>query len=98
MRFAETIRDAEGVGSSPRPGYSRGAAAARPRDGAVRELTVDAGRLRSRFSLSAATSGARVFVYGIRVLGRRDVPPAKALNPFGVETGDPQPSKPAPPT
>jgi hypothetical protein len=42
--------------------------------------------------------GANVFVYGIRVLGRRYVPPAKALNPFGVETGDPQPSKPAPPT
>jgi uncharacterized membrane protein len=31
--------------------------------------------------------GANVFVYGVRVLGRRDVPPAKALNPLGV--GDP---------
>ena len=29
--------------------------------------------------------GANVFVYGIRVLGRRDVPPAKALNPLGVD-------------
>ena len=29
--------------------------------------------------------GANVFVYGIRVLGRRDIPPAKALNPLGVD-------------
>lgn len=32
--------------------------------------------------------GANVFVYGIRVLGRPDTPPAKALNPFGVETDE----------
>jgi hypothetical protein len=30
--------------------------------------------------------GANVFVYGIRVLKRPDVPPRKALNPLGVET------------
>jgi uncharacterized membrane protein len=29
--------------------------------------------------------GANVFVYGVRVLKREDVPVAKALNPFGVE-------------
>ena len=33
--------------------------------------------------------GANVFVYGIRVLGRRDTPPGKALNPPGVDTTEP---------
>jgi uncharacterized membrane protein len=33
--------------------------------------------------------GANVFVYGIRVLGRPETPPSKALNPFGVETDQP---------
>jgi hypothetical protein len=42
--------------------------------------------------------GANVFVYGIRVPGRRDVPPAKALNPLGVESADPAPSEPNRPT
>jgi hypothetical protein len=49
------------------------------------------------FAFLAAGSnvgGANVFVDGIRVLGRRDMPPAKALNPLGVESGDPEPSKP----
>ena len=48
------------------------------------------------FAFLAAGSnvgGANVFVYGIRVLGRRDVPPANALNPLGVESGDSEPSK-----
>ena len=42
--------------------------------------------------------GANVFVYGIRVLGRRDVPPAKALNPLGVESAEPRSSEPDRPT
>jgi uncharacterized membrane protein len=49
------------------------------------------------FAFLAAGSnvgGANVFVDGIRVRGRRDMPPAKALNPLGVESGDPEPSKP----
>jgi hypothetical protein len=33
--------------------------------------------------------GANVFVYGIRVLNRPSTPPAKALNPLGVETDEP---------
>ena len=32
--------------------------------------------------------GANVFVYGIRVLKRSDVPPRSALNPLGVEPDD----------
>jgi hypothetical protein len=32
--------------------------------------------------------GANVFVYGIRVLGRRDIPVATALNPLGVESAE----------
>jgi uncharacterized membrane protein len=35
--------------------------------------------------------GANVFVYGIRVLKREDVPVAKALNPLGVESEQTQP-------
>jgi uncharacterized membrane protein len=44
------------------------------------------------FSFLAAggnIGGANVFVYGVRVLKREDVPVAKALNPLGV---DPQPA------
>ncbi|MFL5894556.1 MAG: DUF2231 domain-containing protein [Thermoleophilaceae bacterium] len=40
--------------------------------------------------------GANVFVYGIRVLGRRDTPPAKALNPLGVDPAEPGPPGHAP--
>ena len=42
--------------------------------------------------------GANVFVYGIRVLGLRDVPPSKALNPLGVESAGPTASEPSRPT
>jgi uncharacterized membrane protein len=37
--------------------------------------------------------GANVFVYGVRVLKRQDVPAAKALNPFGLQ---PEEAAPAP--
>ena len=53
------------------------------------------------FAVLAAGSnvgGANVFVYGVRVLGRRDVPPAKALNPLGVESADATSSQPERPT
>jgi uncharacterized membrane protein len=36
--------------------------------------------------------GANVFVYGVRVLKRDDIPVAKALNPLGVDT-EPPPQK-----
>jgi uncharacterized membrane protein len=38
--------------------------------------------------------GANVFVYGIRVLGRRDTPPAKALNPLGLDSDETPPGGP----
>jgi uncharacterized membrane protein len=39
--------------------------------------------------------GANVFVYGVRVLKRQDVPPRKALNPLGVQPEE-APPEPAP--
>ena len=33
--------------------------------------------------------GAKVFVYGIRVLKRSDTPPRRALDPRGVKTEEP---------
>jgi len=41
--------------------------------------------------MAAAVLGAALLHgnYGIRVLGRPDTPPRKALNPFGVRTDEP---------
>jgi uncharacterized membrane protein len=64
-----------------RPGYN---------EGEVRTGAVVAG-LAAEVLLAVGSNvgGANVFVYGIRVLNRPDTPPKKALNPFGVQTDEP---------
>jgi uncharacterized membrane protein len=63
-----------------RPGYQ---------DGDIRTGALVAGLAAGALLVAGGNvGGANVFVYGIRVLGRRDTPPAKALNPFGAETGE----------
>jgi uncharacterized membrane protein len=59
-----------------RPGYN---------DGDVRTGALVAGlAAEALLVVGGNVGGANVFVYGIRVLGRPDTPPAKALNPFGA--------------
>ena len=59
-----------------RPGYD---------DDEVRTLAVVLGiAAEAALALGGNIGGANVFVYGIRVLGRRDTPVSKALNPLGV--------------
>lgn len=41
--------------------------------------------------------GANVFVYGVRVLKRTDVPPREALNPLGVKSEHAPPREAGPP-
>jgi uncharacterized membrane protein len=64
-----------------RPGYN---------EGEVRTAAVVAG-LAAEVLLAVGSNvgGANVFVYGIRVLKRPDTPPKAALNPFGVQTDEP---------
>jgi uncharacterized membrane protein len=59
-------------------------------DGEIRTGALVAGLAAAALLVAGGNvGGANVFVYGIRVLGRPDTPPAKALNPFGVETDEP---------
>jgi uncharacterized membrane protein len=59
-----------------RPGYNHGE---------IRTLALVLGLVAQVvLAVGANIGGANVFVYGIRVLGRRDTPVAKALNPLGV--------------
>lgn len=70
-----------------RPGYL---------DDEVRTLALVLGiAAEAMLALGGNIGGANVFVYGIRVLKREDVPVAKALNPLGVDTG-PALSEPTP--
>src|SRR5918997_490640 len=65
-----------------RPGYD---------DGEVRTGALVAGLAAGALLVAGGiVGGANVFVYGIRVLKRPDTPPAKALNPFGVESVPPR--------
>jgi uncharacterized membrane protein len=51
----------------------------------IRTLALVLGLVAQAFlAVGANIGGANVFVYGIRVLGRRDTPVAKALNPLGL--------------
>ena len=64
-----------------RPGYN---------DGDVRTGALVTGlAAEALLAVGGNVGGANVFVYGIRVLGRPNTRPAKALNPFGVETDEP---------
>jgi uncharacterized membrane protein len=57
------------------------------KDDEVRGLALALGLAAFAFlALGGNVGGANVFIYGIRVLKAEDTPPAKALNPFGVET------------
>ena len=59
-------------------------------DGEVRTGALVAGLAAGALLVAGGNvGGANVFVYGIRVLKRPDTPPVKALNPFGVETDEP---------
>jgi uncharacterized membrane protein len=63
-----------------RPGYNAGE---------VRTGGLIAGLVAFAFlAVGSNIGGANVFVYGIRVLGRRDIPVATALNPLGVESAE----------
>jgi uncharacterized membrane protein len=69
-----------------RPGYN---------DGDVRAGALVAGLVaEALLAVGGNVGGANVFVYGIRVLGRPDTPPANALNPFGVKTDGPDTGRP----
>jgi uncharacterized membrane protein len=64
-----------------RPGYE---------DGDVRTGALLAGlAAEALLAVGGNVGGANVFVYGVRVLNRPQTPPAKALNPFGVEADGP---------
>jgi len=56
------------------------------KDDAIEGLALVVGLVAFGFlAVGGNIGGANVFVYGIRVLKREDVPPSKALNPLGVE-------------
>ena len=56
------------------------------KDDAVRGLALVLGLLAfAALAVGGNVGGANVFVYGIRVLKREDVPVAKALSPLGIE-------------
>ena len=72
-----------------RPGYNAGE---------VRTGGLVAGIVALLFlAVGGNIGGANVFVYGIRVLGRRDTPASKALNPLGLDPDD-RHTQPGPPT
>lgn len=56
------------------------------KDDEVRGLALVVGLIAfAALAVGGNIGGANVFVYGIRVLKREDVPVAKALNPLGIE-------------
>ncbi len=56
------------------------------KDDQVEGLSLVAGLVAFAFlAVGGNIGGANVFVYGVRVLKREDVPVSKALNPLGVE-------------
>ena len=66
------------------------------KDDAIEGLALVVGLVAFAFlAVGGNIGGANVFVYGIRVLKREDVPASKALNPLGVEPAQVPPA-PAP--